>query len=159
MRVYIAHPSFTDEQEKFKKDFMSSLRASLLAGPYGRHIALVDPFLYTPNIEGDRDAKIRESSAVKEACLRLLEDSHVIIAVVDWHDTGTAFEAGYGHAINIPLILVSRASCADANAMLLGAAKETIDNVLDDQSMVRLSEMLNWFYVSLRRYPPDPHTN
>lgn len=159
MRIYIAHPSFTEEQEQFKTLFISMLRDHLVAGPYGKNIAIVDPFLFSINAEGDRETKIRESSTIKTTCLRLLEECDVVIAVTDWNDTGTAFEAGYAHAINIPVILVSRDTCADANAMLLGAAREMIDNILGEKSMAHITAILNWFHLSLQRFPADPHTN
>jgi hypothetical protein len=113
----------------------------------------------TPNIEGNRETKLKLSRTVKETCLRMLEDCDIIVALVDDGDTGVAFEAGYAHAINIPIILVSKANCDEANAMLIGAARERIDNILQEEQIGKLARMFEWYYISKERYSHEPGKN
>jgi nucleoside 2-deoxyribosyltransferase len=145
VKVYFGHPCFTDEQKVFKREFLRNLTAHLkrVSGrDSGRTIEIVDPFDSAPNIEEDLDEKTRRSEEIKSICLKLLEECDAMIAVADWNDTGTAFEAGYAHCQNKPVILVSRDNCSAANAMLLGAARAAIDRVLEDAQMKRLAYLL-----------------
>lgn len=87
----------------------------------------MDPFLYSPNVEGDMETKLTMSKAIKKSCLDLLEDCDALMALTDDNDTGTAFEAGYACCMNLPVILVSSDTTDTANAMLIGAAKERFD--------------------------------
>ncbi len=82
------------------------------------------------------------SGEIKAACLDLLRNCQVIMALVDWDDTGTAFEAGYAHSLDKPLVLISRTACASANAMLLGAACARYDDILEEKQMETLAGML-----------------
>ncbi len=159
MHIYFAHPCFNDSQQRFKKEFLKKLRASLGKTNYGKAVGIVDPFDYTPNIEGNRETKLKLGRTIKEACLKMLDECDIIIALVDGNDTGVAFEAGYAHAVDIPIILVSGASCDDANAMLIGAARERVDNILDEGQMEKLARMLEWYYLSKERYLHEPGKN
>ncbi len=151
MHIYFAHPCFNDSQERFKKEFLERLRSALGQTDYGRAIGIVDPFDDTPNIEGNRETKLKLSRTVKETCLRRLKECDVVVALVDDGDTGVAFEAGYAHAIGVPVILISKANCDEANAMLIGAAKERIDNILDEGQIEKLARMFEWYYISKER--------
>jgi nucleoside 2-deoxyribosyltransferase len=132
MKVYFAHPCFNGPQEAFKKNFLEKLQNKLELLEEGADIVIEDPFEYTPNVEGDRDIKLAMSEDIKTACLSLLEECEAVMALSDWEDTGTAFEVGYAHCMKIPVILVSAATSDSANAMLIGAAVERFDNILDD---------------------------
>lgn len=151
MHVYFAHPCFNDSQERFKQEFLTKIRASLEKSAYGKAVGIIDPFEYTPNIEGSPETKLKLSKSVKTACLNLLEDCDIIVALVDGEDTGAAFEAGYAHAVNIPVILISETNCDTANAMLIGAAKERVDNIMDEGQIEKLARMLEWYYLSRER--------
>ena len=142
MKVYFAHPCFNDAQKAFKAEFLDSLSSALT---HRQDILIVDPFSHTPNIEGDPEAKLQMAESVKIECIRLLEECDIIIALVDGDDTGVAFEAGYAHAVNKPVMLVSQKSCSAANAMMLGAAKASVDNILEKERMEKLADMLEWF--------------
>jgi len=159
MHIYFAHPCFNDSQERFKKEFLERLRTALGQTDYGSAIAIVDPFDDTPNIEGNRETKLKLSRTVKETCLRMLEECDIVVALVDDGDTGVAFEAGYAHAIDIPVILISKANCDEANAMLIGAAKERVDNILDEGQIEKLARMFEWYYISKERYGHEPRKN
>ena len=67
-------------------------------------------------------------------------------------DTGVAFEAGYAHAVNKPVILVSQGDCSSTNAMLIGAAKVLIDNVLKKSEMERLVGMMKFFLCYMESF-------
>jgi nucleoside 2-deoxyribosyltransferase len=159
MLVYFAHPCFNEKQEHLKREFLEKLNHSLATIEHGRKITIIDPFLHTPNIEGDREAKVMMSETIKSSCIRLLEDCDVLLALTDGDDTGTAFEAGYAHCMNIPVILIAGDITDTANAMLLGAAAERIDHILEDSQMAILTHMLEWFYVSKKSFPPTPGNN
>jgi nucleoside 2-deoxyribosyltransferase len=159
MYIYFAHPCFNDSQENFKKEFLGKLKTALGQTSYGKAVGIVDPFDDTPNIEGNRETKLKLSRTVKETCLRMLEDCDVIVALVDDGDTGVAFEAGYAHAINVPIILISKGSCDEANAMLIGAARERIDNILQEEQIAKLARMFEWYYISKERYGHEPGKN
>lgn len=151
MHIYFAHPCFNESQEAFKKHFLEKLRGALRATDYGKAVGIVDPFDDTPNIEGNRETKLKLSRTVKDTCLRILDDCDMIVALVDDNDTGVAFETGYAHAVHKPVILISKGTCDDANAMLIGAAKERVDNVLDDEQIAKLARMFEWYYISKER--------
>ena len=152
MQIYFAHPCFNDSQERFKKEFLGKLRASLGQGTYGKEIGIIDPFDHTPNIEGNRETKLKLSRVVKDTCLKMLEECDMVVALVDDCDSGVAFEVGYANAIGMPVILISGSDCAEANAMLIGAAKERFDNILDDEQVSKLARMFEWYYISKERY-------
>lgn len=159
MRVYFAHPCFTDREKKFKDEFLDKIRKRLAQDEKEKIITIVDPFLGTPNVENDRNKKLIMSGEIKKACIDMLESCDVIIAVTDDDDTGVAFEAGYGHCINKPIVLISRDTCDKANAMLIGAAKARIDNVLTNEGIENLCRTINWFLVASRRFPAKPGVN
>jgi len=138
MKVYFAHPCFNDEQREFKETFLKKVETALADTGLAAQFSLVDPFEHTPNVECDRETKLRMAEEIKTACLRLLEECDVIVALTDWDDTGTAFEAGYAHATDKPIILISRTTCSSTNAMLIGSAHAMIDDVLDDDQVKKL---------------------
>ncbi len=159
LRTYFAHPAFTVEQEAFKRDFKEKMFSRLRATGLEAAILIEDPFLYTPNIEGNRETKLKLSKSVKTTCLRLLEECDVLLALVDFDDTGVAFEAGYAHCLNMPVVLISRGSCDNANAMLLGAAKARFDGILEAEQIDRLASMLEWYFTSKNSQPSKPVDN
>ncbi len=150
MKVYFAHPCFNEVQEKFKEEFLCKLRAALDCMEGGNDILIVDPFLHTPNIEGDTGAKIAMSGNVAQACLSLLGECEVVIALVDGGDTGTAFEAGYAHCMKMPVMLISEDACDTANAMLIGTAANKFDKVLADTGIKSLAGNLLSLYRAMR---------
>ncbi len=138
MKVYFAHPCFNDEQREFKQTFLKKVETALADTDLAAQFSLVDPFEHTPNVECDRAAKLRMAEEIKTRCLRLLDECDTILALADWDDTGTAFEAGYAHATDKPIILISGTTCSSANAMLIGSAQAMIDNILDDGQIGKL---------------------
>jgi nucleoside 2-deoxyribosyltransferase len=156
MKIYFAHPCFNDAQKAFKTAFLDKLSSAL---SHRQDILIVDPFDHTPNIEGDREAKLKMAEDVKIECIRLLEECDVVVALVDGNDTGVAFEAGYAHAVNKPVILVSQGDCSTANAMLIGAAKMMFDTILKKEQMEKLAGMLEWFDATISKYPGKPRNN
>lgn len=151
MHIYFAHPCFNESQGTFKKMFLEKLRAALAQTEHGRAIGVVDPFVDTPNIEGNRETKLKLSRLVKDTCIKMLGECDVVVALVDDGDTGVAFEAGYADAIGIPVVLISRSDCAAANAMLIGAAKERFNNILDGEQVTKLARMLEWHHMTRER--------
>ncbi|MHB8109364.1 MAG: nucleoside 2-deoxyribosyltransferase [Syntrophorhabdaceae bacterium] len=159
MHIYFAHPCFNEPQEKFKNHFLEELRKALSVTDYGKAVGIVDPFEDMPNIEGNRETKLKLSRTVKDTCLRMLDDCDMVIALIDDNDTGVAFEAGYAHAVHIPVILISKGRCDEANAMLIGAAKECLDNILDHEQIAKLARIFEWYYISKERYGHESRKN
>ena len=152
MYIYFAHPCFNDAQEQFKNEFLEKLRTALAKTQYGKAVGIIDPFTDTPNIEGNRETKLKLGRVVKDTCIKMLEECDMVVALIDDGDTGVAFEAGYADAIGIPVVLVSKAECVEANAMLIGAAKERFDNILNDEQVSKLARMFEWYCISKERY-------
>jgi nucleoside 2-deoxyribosyltransferase len=138
MKVYFAHPCFTEKQSKFKRVFLEKTGGIFEHMKITKKIVIIDPFEHTPNIEGNIEAKLLMSQQIMQKCLQLLVECDIVIALIDGDDTGTAFEAGYACAINKPMILISETLCNRANAMLIGSAKAMIDNVLDEDQIKKL---------------------
>ena len=90
---------------------------------------------------------------------KALEECDIIIALIDGNDAGVAFEAGYAHAVNKPVILISQENCSAANTMLIGSAKAMIDNVLKESEMEKLVGMLMFFYVTWKASQKKPENN
>jgi nucleoside 2-deoxyribosyltransferase len=145
MKVYFAHPCFNEKQRSFKTAFLEKIRTALGHGGLTSDLVMVDPFEHTPNVECDTRTKLLMAQEIKTKCLQLLDECDVIVALADGDDTGTAFEAGYAHAANKPIILISEATCSSANAMLIGSAQAMIDNVLDDEQIETLIKEINLF--------------
>jgi nucleoside 2-deoxyribosyltransferase len=158
MHVYIAHPAFTDDQLVFKKRFFHGLQEQLDRLSHCAEVKLVDPFDYSPNVEGSIEEKLTHARAIRESCLSLLDQCALLVALIDDDDTGTAFEAGYAYQSGIPVIIVSKGTCDKANAMLLGAAHARFDNILDDFQLSLLAGLIEWHYLKLlgpRLVPTD----
>jgi nucleoside 2-deoxyribosyltransferase len=149
MRIYIAHPAFNREQKEFKHRFITKLYDELSKHTLQQRLVLVDPFDYSPTIEGNTAEKVLRAEEIRRTCLELLDRCDLLIAVVDGDDTGTAFEAGYAYRMGIPVILVSQSSCGSANAMLLGSAQAAVDYVLDGPQISQLAELIlsHFFYL------------
>jgi len=159
MKIYFAHPCFTEEQSEFKKQFLEKISAALTQNGLSNDIYIIDPFENTLNVEGDIETKLIMAESIKIECIGLLEECDILIALVDDNDTGTAFEAGYAHAVNKPVILISKYNCSKANAMLIGAAKAMIDNVLEDEQIERLVGLAKFFYETWRASQKYPENN
>jgi len=87
-----------------------------------------------------------------------LEESDIIIALVDDNDTGTAYEIGYAHAVNKPVVLISQENCSSANAMLIGSAKVVV-NVFEDEQIKRLAGLILFFYGTWKASQKKPERN
>ncbi len=159
MKIYFAHPCFTDKQKDFKNKFLPKLSAALSNTQYGNDIAIIDPFDYAPDIEGDIAVKLEMAEGIKTECIRLLKESDIVMAIVDDNDTGTAYEVGYAHAVNKPVILISKENCSAANAMLLGTAKVVVNNVFEDEQVKRLTDLILFFYGIWRASQKRPENN
>jgi nucleoside 2-deoxyribosyltransferase len=151
MKVYLAHPCFNEKQKKFKIKFLNMINTALTHSEHSRNIAIIDPFDYTPNIEGDTETKLKMAEKIKTGCIKLLEECDILAALVDDNDTGTAFEAGYAHSISKPVILISKNSCSAANAMLIGAAEMMIDNILEEGQIEKLLRCLERFNAAISK--------
>jgi len=150
MKVYFAHPCFTDKQIEFKKVFLKMISHAFEHIKITNEMVIIDPFDYTPNVENDIGTKLHMSGKIMEKCLQLLVECDIMIALIDGDDTGTAFEAGYANAINKPVILISETLCNSANAMLIGSAKAMIDNILDEDQMKKLILAIKSFHDGIR---------
>ena len=145
MKVYFAHPCFNEKQQGFKTAFLEKIKTALGHAGLTSHVVMVDPFDHTPNVECDTRTKLLMAQEIKTRCLQLLDECDLIIALADGDDTGTAFEAGYAHATNKPIILISEITCSSANAMLIGSAQAVIDNILEEDQMKNLIRTISSF--------------
>ena len=159
MKIYFAHPCFTDKHREFKKQFLLKLSAALSQKGYGNDISIVDPFDYAPDVEGDIEIKLEMAEGIKIECIRLLEECDIIIALVDDNDAGTAYEIGYAHAVNKPVILISKENCSSVNAMLLGSAKVVVNNILEEEQVKRLAGLILFFYGTWKASQKKPENN
>ncbi|MCX5814260.1 MAG: YtoQ family protein [Proteobacteria bacterium] len=159
MKIYFAHPCFTPEQREFKKQFLSKISAGLMQNNLNNDIIIIDPFEHTPVIEDNTETKLKMAETVKIECIKLLEECDIVVAITDDNDTGTAFEAGYAHAVNKPIILISQESCSSANAMLIGSAKVMVNNILEDSGMEKLIGMIRFFYDTWKASQKKPENN
>jgi nucleoside 2-deoxyribosyltransferase len=149
MKIYFAHPAFTDTQRTFKARFLDLLRRGLEKKYLGKDLPaprVVDPFDYAPNVEKMADHKRQFSPAVASLCCRLLRGCFLVIAAADDSDTGVAFELGVAYSMKIPALLVSEAGAAEeANAMLAGTCLASIPNVLQPEKMDMLVDLIYGF--------------
>ncbi len=152
MKIYFAHPAFTDAQKEFKARFLESFRFAVEK----KHLEkgaptpeVIDPFEFAPDVESAGEHKTRYSKAIASVCCRLMEDCFIIIAAADDVDTGVAFELGFGYATDIPAILISETGAADeVNAMLGGTAQASITNVLHGDRMAALVDLVYGFWAT-----------
>lgn len=129
--TYFAHPAFTQPQLEFKEKFREIIEKL----PEGV-IRILDPFEYSPAIEGDREVKKMISKAVVDANEQLIDQSELIIALIDDRDQGVLWEMGYAYARKIPIISIS-AHNYDVNLMLSGTVMAHVPNVLENEAMFR----------------------
>lgn len=159
MKIYFAHPCFNERQRDFKKIFLDKLFSALSQTPYKSEISIVDPFEFTPNVEGCIETKLKMAETIKTECIRLLAESDLVMVLVDDNDTGAAFEAGYADALNKPAILISKDNCSAANAMLIGAANVAVNNILEDEQIARLTGLIKFFYGVWKASRKNPQNN
>lgn len=152
MKIYFAHPAFTEKQRGFKEQFLERFRAGLDMKQQERNVDLpeiVDPFAYAPDVEGEKDEKDQATRAIASICLRLLQDVSLIVAAVDDNDAGVAFELGFAAALGIPTILFSEGEAAgNANAMLSGTAQACLPHILNDETMGLFVDLIYGFAAS-----------
>lgn len=149
MKIYFAHPAFTDTQRAFKARFLDLLHTGLEKKYLGKDLPVpevVDPFDYAPNVEKMADHKRRFSTAVASLCCRLPRGCCLVVAAADDGDTGVAFELGVAYSMGIPALLVSEAGAAEeANAMLTGTCRASIPKVLQPEAMEMLVDLVYGF--------------
>jgi hypothetical protein len=99
MWVCIAHPCFTDEQREFKNQVIPKLKEQLQNTKHGKLITLIDPFDYSPDIEGSVEAKLKFSREAMQTSIDSLENARS--SSLWWMTTILArpFEVGYAHRI------------------------------------------------------------
>lgn len=129
--TYFAHPAFTPAQLEFKEKFKEVIRKL----PEDT-LKILDPFEYSPAIEGDREVKKMISKAVVDANEQLIDQSELVIALIDDRDQGVIWEMGYAYARRIPIISIS-AHNYDVNLMLSGTVMAHVPNVLENEAMFR----------------------
>lgn len=142
MNIYLAHPAFTEKQKEFKSKFLNAFNALMketkVHDTHGgsectldRHVQILDPFDYSPRIEGDREAIRQMSKIVLVTNIELMNKSDLIIAVIDDRDQGVIWEMGYAHASGIPTITISNEQ-HDINIMLSSSVDGHFMNINSD---------------------------
>jgi nucleoside deoxyribosyltransferase len=147
MNVYLAHPKFTPDQVSFITSFINVLISDADIEEY--NLELLDPFEFSPNIEGDRDAKKILGKSILYCNKLLIDKSDLVIAVIDDRDTGVIWEMGYAYAKNIPIITVSNFDY-DVNIMLgqcvlahfTNILKDTTNNLKNLLSLIKATSLL-----------------
>lgn len=127
IKIYYAHPAFTEEQKSFKVKLLAGLDTLIK----DNIIEILDPFEYSPNIEGDRDTKKMMSKAVVDANVELINRSEIVLASIDDRDQGVIWEMGYAYAQQKRIITMSQQEY-DVNLMLSGTVMCHIPKVLDN---------------------------
>lgn len=128
MKIYFAHPYFTESQIAVADKIKNILSEIEAAHP---DVTILNPFDFSPNIEGDRDAKRRMSPLVVAANESLLDDSDLVLALIDDRDTGVIWEMGYARSNGTSVITISDHDY-DLNIMLSGTVLAHITHVTSD---------------------------
>lgn len=134
-KIYFAHPKFNEAQKAFAEGFLTQLTRLDDA------LTILDPFEYSPNIEGDRELVKKLAKTVLDANHRLIQASDLIIAVIDGRDIGVIYEVGYAVALGIPVITIS-AHDYDVNIMLSASVMAHFPNIMEDKQLNQLLEVL-----------------
>jgi len=110
-RVYVASPLFTDDQIKVIKDVVALCEN---AG-YLTYNAYIDGISLKKLPEIRREHR-QEAVLTDIHCIRRCD---LVVAVIEPSDTGTAFEMGYAHAFNIPIVTYSPISTRGSKNVML----------------------------------------
>lgn len=129
MKIYFAHPAFTDSQREFKAQLLKALNDNITN--FDGRFKMLDPFAYSPNIEGDLDLKRQMAGAVVKANIELMQQSDLCIAVIDDRDIGVIWELGYLYSQGVPVITISSKNY-DNNIMISHTVMAHIPNVLEN---------------------------
>ncbi len=118
MKVYLAGPLFSQSERAFNHKIAQSLRDNGY-----------DVWLPQENFPASVESE-EEKRRVFEADLKALRDCEIVVAVLDGEcvDSGTAFEIGYAHALEVPAIGIKTdirvfSSSEEVNLMLETAVK------------------------------------
>lgn len=129
MNIYFAHPAFTPEQKAFREYILELFKKTKISS----NIRILDPFEFSPAIEGDREKKKLMAGAVAQSNIALLDQTQLVIAVIDDRDLGVAWEMGFANARGIPTITVSSKDY-DVNLMLSNTVVAHIPSLRDNET-------------------------
>ena len=102
MKIYLASPFFND----FQREVVRALENVLgeIVGPDGQ--------VFSPSRDGVKlvmgESTWEDRKGVFEANCYNIDDSDVVVAVLDGYDTGTMWEVGRATRLNIPVITISK---------------------------------------------------
>lgn len=124
MRFYIAGPLFSLAERNFNSDLADEIK---------RRVPGCDIFL------PQRDVDPRQSAdKIARACLKGLEDSSVMIAILDGPDvdSGTAFEIGYAYSFRATILGLRTdfRNCGDTNVFEVNAMFSLIPKIYKTQT-------------------------
>jgi nucleoside 2-deoxyribosyltransferase len=126
-KIYFAHPEFTDEQKEKAKYIEKLLH----------FYNVINPFSYTSSIENDtaRTQIPNWDRLIFRIDKELVENSNLVIALMDDNDSGTMVEIGIAVALGIPVISICF-SDQYINPMISGAVLAHIPNLADNSGML-----------------------
>lgn len=113
MNIYLASPFFNEEQSACVGELEGIIRG-------------LGHQLWSPREMGKLGDSLGKTYAERKAAAKnvfesnvmWMNNSEVILAVVDWSDTGTMFEFGFAYAKSIPVVAYTRQKEKALNIML-----------------------------------------
>lgn len=123
-KVYLAAPWFSEKQEKIYNKVVRGLRAT-------ERFELLLPRDFVVE-DGNNISNALWAQMVFEHDRNLIDHCDVLYAI-DWgfeSDAGTAWEVGYAHAKNIPIVIVRPREVKRASLMVGGCCMATVDETL-----------------------------
>jgi nucleoside deoxyribosyltransferase len=123
-KVYLAAPWFTEKQEEIYNKVVRGLRTV-------ERFELLLPRDFVVE-DGNDISNALWAQMVFEHDRNLIDRCDVVYAI-DWgfeSDAGTAWEIGYAHAKNIPIVIVRPREVKRASLMVGGCCMATVDETL-----------------------------
>jgi len=115
MKAYCASGWFSPAQEQSRLDVISAILESGMTVYSPK-----DDMLYAPGEQAPSDVFL-------ENC-RQIEDSDLVVVSTEGKDLGTIFEAGFAHAINVPIVYYWKGGTGKFNLMLAESGTATFTN-------------------------------
>ena len=154
MRIYLSAPLFTQRERVWNR----MLAGALCEQVVGAEVMLPQDFKFGTSYNQQADFP-----RIYDACLKALEESDIVVAVLDGPDvdSGTAFEVGYARALGLPVIGMRtdfrESQDRGLNVMLAQGCTELLRHMSFNENLALLVRDLSAKIVSaIRRIDPHP---
>lgn len=128
MKIYLAHPIKSACN-------WAQIISNTLSDMGVPEFELMNPFDYTPNIEGNAEKLKTLSNLILKTNKDLIRMADLVIAVIDNRDMGVIWELGYAHASQVPIVTVS-AHDYDNNIMIQNSVLAHVKNFNENKDML-----------------------